>query len=1188
MRGAILLLVLLFAAGPAHAGPIAAAFTAVSGWIAASPILGSLLQLGIGLALSAIQRARIDEPDRPGIAIEQTLVGDTHPDGFVLGRSATAGVFVGPHRTYGKRGEFLVMVIDLGGVPGMTLETVFVNGERAPLRPDAVDPVLGTPIEMEGDVVTRTTMQRVQGPDGEWRLEQTVEQDVFEPSLWVKFLDGTQTAADPHLARFADDPDYPWRADMIGRGRCAAIVTARFVQDRQNRLPQMRFGLRGVPLYDPRRDGSAGGTGPHRWADPATWAPSENPMVQVYNLLRGVPVGGQLYGGGAAAEDLPFDVWAAAMNEADRVVEEDAGDGIVEVPQYRSGLEVLVDREPADAIEAILRTCGGAVTEVGGTWYARCGPAGLPVHHVTDADLVITEPAEFDPFPGLDGTVNAISATHPDPDTAWEMREAPPILRPDLEALDDARHLPETLALDACPYGGQVQRVARAYLADGRRFRTHVLTLPPDARFLRPLDVISWSSDRNGYIDKHFEIGAMAIDPQTYLIQVTLREVDPSDYDWEPGFQLPVAALVPVRSAPSVLGPTLTVYAVIRRDALGRDRAFAIVAEVDEPRARYDLELRVAATGEPAAAQAGTRPVQGALRVEAGLVPATAYELRARYASRRLPGDWSIWHLVTTPDLRLGADDLADGVVDQIIASALGSVEDVKADIIAAIDVDVSDLTGSVSRRVLGLERDLGDAATERLDDLLAAFQARERERDARAVILEDVHEVLEDGRAATARVLDEVAVVRDDALASVRTERESRIAEDGAISARLTTEVAAARADAQALVTQESVARVTATEALGQQIVQVDARLEDAETGVAGLASGVQTLTARVTTTEGQIQSVSQAATVLTSRVDDPQTGLVATADATELLETRVTSTEGSVSAQSQRIDTLEAQVADPGSGLLARAAVLETDIVRVETGPDGTIALAGRVSNVEASVADAQARVSTLEGTRVTASGAVAAVQQQISAEFGSLTAMAEATAFAESTANRVVAGYLFEATGGGSTATMRLVAGDGGGLPFSKFRVDANQIELNGSVLINGTTLREKIAQGAVTRLAVAGDSATTNNSSSFTTVCTATLPGDTDGADVIVNGLTYLGSSLSSYPSGFLIRVQVAGNTVQEYNKAALDFLGGSRQVPLIGARLNDQTAGTIAVTVQIRNAGGHGLFSTQIHAQAAYR
>ena len=173
------------------------------------------------------------------------------------------------------------------------------------------------------------------------------------------------------------------------------------------------------------------------------------------------------------------------MNECD--VPTIVADGIGEVdpiyePQFSGGYEIKVaENEPADVIDELLKSCNGQIAENGGIYKPHVGAPGLPVMFLTDADWVITDPQELDPFKGLEQTFNGATATYPDPAAAWEMKDAPQRLFPEYEAEDDGRRLLADFQFNAVSSPTQVQRLMLSMVRDGRRMRFHRGTLPPVA-----------------------------------------------------------------------------------------------------------------------------------------------------------------------------------------------------------------------------------------------------------------------------------------------------------------------------------------------------------------------------------------------------------------------------------------------------------------------------------------------------------------------------------------------------------------------------------------------------------------------------------------------------------------------------------------------------------------------------------
>ncbi|NTT86929.1 phage tail protein [Tabrizicola fusiformis] len=622
----------VFVALLANGAGVAAAFSATTlGTFLTTTIAGRLLA---SVAVSALQAALAPRPRNPGITTEVTQSGGALPSSFILGDYATGGDMVCPPMSHGSTGKtpnaYLTYVISLGDIAGQQLAGMIIDGEVVTFSGTA-----------HADYGTPAT-GRLAG------------------YAWVKYHDGTQTVADAMLlAKYGSYPERPWTSDMIGTGVCYAIVTFRFNTKLFSGFPQCRFVMTGIPLYDPRKDSTAGGSGSHRWNNRATWELTRNPAVMVYNIKRGIEVPGLgIWGGRVAAPDLPLANWFSAMNSCDVAVSLSAGGT---EPAFRAGFEVTVDMEPAAVIEELLRGAGGQVAESGGLWKIRVGGPGLPVWFMTDDDVVITQPQELDPFPTLDQRQNGIAATYPDPEALWEPKEAPPRYSSTWEAEDGGRRLVAALQLNAVPYPNQVQRIMAAYIADERRFRRHALTLPADAATVEPLDTISWTSARLGYAAKLFDVAEVADDVQTLLQRLSLREVDPADQSWSTGMERPfeAASTSPVEpAAQTVPGWAVAPYGIADDTAADRRPAILLTWDGDEMDGCTGLEWEVRLAGGAAVSQGATTNVSaGEAVISDGLLAATEYEVRARQVALWAT-DWTDWEAVTTDDILLGRVDV--------------------------------------------------------------------------------------------------------------------------------------------------------------------------------------------------------------------------------------------------------------------------------------------------------------------------------------------------------------------------------------------------------------------------------------------------------------------------------------------------------------------------------------------------
>lgn len=675
---------------------VGAAFAA--GGFFTSTILGRLL---LSVALSALQAALAPKPKQPGIKTKVTQTGGTNPQAFPLGTYATAGTHACPPMTHGSADKtpnaYLTYVVLLSDVPGCSLSRVMINNEYVTLG--------GT-------------------PHADYGLPVTGDMAGY---AWVKFYDGSQTTTDPMLlAKYAIYPNRPWLSDMIGRSTAYAIVTFRYNRKLFPNLPRVRFELGSIPVYDPRKDSTVGGSGTHRWNDRSTWEPSVNNAVLAYNLKRGIALeDGSVYGGGLSAEDLPLATWFTAMNECDLTVS--TGTGIE--PQFRAGLEVSVDEEPADAIAELMKACTGQVAEIGGLWKIRVGPPGVPVFSITDNDIVITKDQSFRPFPNFASSYNGCHATYPDPETAWESKEAPPLYSTAYEAEDQGQRLIADLNLVAVPYPAQVRRIMDASVKEERRFRRHEQTLPPDFAQLEPLDSVAWTSARNGYTAKVFEAAGVTEDPMTGLMRLISRERDSADFSYPALPPPPPVSILPVIPAAQTV-PSFAASGTSIPDATGTDRrpALSLTWEPDLADVTGIMwEVRVQATAV-IVARGSTQDVgAGALLVAEGIVASTAYEVRARPVVDR-DSDWTSWTPATTPATLITRPDIADGAVsDQFQTVVLGPLlrqNTPNGTVIATLNMGAI-APGSIWRR--GVHFDMFWATSVGPSDLVA-FQRRYRQ----------------------------------------------------------------------------------------------------------------------------------------------------------------------------------------------------------------------------------------------------------------------------------------------------------------------------------------------------------------------------------------------------------------------------------------------------------------------------
>jgi Putative phage tail protein len=614
---------------------------------------GALLRIAVGVGLSLAARALSGEktPEAGGVKGKLQAGGDVSRS-VVFGRTCTAGSLVYAN-TWGKSGKtpnaYFTQVIALADHPIRELTGLWVNGE--PVTIDTSD-------TSYGDWGFPVTEYKTGGDDNH---------------LWIKWYDGTQTVADPFLVNTVSNSRYPYSNKRIGKGVAYAIVTAQIDEELFTGFPQFKFEIQGRKLYDISKDSTAGGSGTHRWSTPSTWGGDGDDLlaVQVYNVLRGIVEQNKwLYGlQTVTSARLPAADWIAQINKCRLPVQ--GPDGLE--PQFVTGGEITVDTTIGDATDKLLTGGNARLIESAGIYKIRVGEPDAPVAFFTDQEILDTEEQTFTPFFGLSETVNGITATYPEPNEGWNTKAAPPLYNATYEVEDGNRRLLTDVPMDYVYRSGQVQRLMKAALNEARRARRHTFVLPPSYWTLEPGDVISWTSARNGYVNKLMRVDGVT-DKANLDVVVDLTEVDPSDYDWDPGTDYTPPVFAPIGTIRPTPQPIVDFGALpaVAQDDNGNNRRCAILLIWDGDQPDVDLvkfEVRLASSLAVIYVGRNDRVKEGSMLIAPGtLLPNTGYQVRAQYAtySGNRPFDWSDWIPVTTLDIRLGPLDIYPIDIDQL------------------------------------------------------------------------------------------------------------------------------------------------------------------------------------------------------------------------------------------------------------------------------------------------------------------------------------------------------------------------------------------------------------------------------------------------------------------------------------------------------------------------------------------
>lgn len=353
----------------------------------------------------------------------------------------------------------------------------------------------------------------------------------FSGYAWNLLHKGDQSAVDAYLlAKFGADAERPWLSDMIGEGIAYAIQTARINETLWNDFPRYMYEVQGAPVFNLRASTAAGGSGSQVWGTFSTYAFSDNPIVLIYNILRGLhdADGNFIWGGHAEAYQLPYAEWAAAADLCDELVDLAAGGT---EKRYRAGIEISLNERPADIVRELLIACNARMSFARGQYHILVDVPASADASFTDGDLLIEQAIDFSQFPNLDDALNGATATYLEPSRAWEERETAPYYRSDLET-EDGQLNRESMGLRCVFSGTQAQRILKAVIEESRRFKRAVVCLPPTFGAYRPLQVLSWTSTEFQYSSKLFLITNRTTD-EWGRVWFALLEIDPADFDWD-------------------------------------------------------------------------------------------------------------------------------------------------------------------------------------------------------------------------------------------------------------------------------------------------------------------------------------------------------------------------------------------------------------------------------------------------------------------------------------------------------------------------------------------------------------------------------------------------------------------------------------------------------------------------------
>lgn len=338
------------------------------------------------------------------------------------------------------------------------------------------------------------------------------------------------------------NPEERWSANHRGDGIALAYVrTVMRAGDFTSPWPPM-FEVKGAPLYDWRKDDTVGGDGDHRWDDQGTWEYSENPVLMMYALSRGIYTFGRLLcGKGVPASRLPLARWTLAANICDEEVEA--------APRYRASLIAYsgggITHE--SNMKPLRESCAASWVEDAEGEYPIVGAVQAAVATITDDDIYWHEPFRFSLKRPREELVNTVSGSYTSPDKFYETADF--AIQVDEDALaEDGETLAVSIPLSAVIYPECADRLASIAIRSSRYQANGELAVHPKFLQVKPGDWVEWVSTRYGqtftFQVLNKRLGALGTS-KARIVYLAVQQTDEGVFDPSEYTTVPPTVVIP-------------------------------------------------------------------------------------------------------------------------------------------------------------------------------------------------------------------------------------------------------------------------------------------------------------------------------------------------------------------------------------------------------------------------------------------------------------------------------------------------------------------------------------------------------------------------------------------------------------------------------------------------------------------
>ena len=584
---------------------IAGVAAGIASGVAAAGVVatGAAWAIGAAVAVGTIALQKSLQPDMPSVDEsvneQQTLTTQPlQPRRGIYGETVVSGSIVG----YGKRKvgdkDAHVVVITLAGHNIESAELYEVNGKRKPA---------GTTYTIEhGDQLT-----------------------VNETAL--RFCDG-------------------WTDDHVGFGIAYAVATIPIdPEEMPSGLQNVTFKVKGKRIYDPRKDTTVGGDGPHRANDETTWEWSDNSILCALDYQR--------FHGYKQLGLNKFDL-AHIMDQAnicdEMVSYTDNNDEQQLEKRFACNGSWTFDQSPSRVLERIMSSCGGQPYRRGGKMYLQTAS----YHGMAEVTLTDTDAADeitITPHRELKDRCNLVRASLQDPNKGYQPTDAP-VVTNSMYVDQDGMELEDDLQLSFTNSSTMAQRLMRYHLERNRAGMR--IEFPCKAKGLLALAGTTVRVELpNEGIDKEFIVQDWQFDFKTKKTKLILEEESPALYS--DSIVPSEGNVTPNTELPDFTRPDAPESVSFEIDSVSTHRQGYVTWSHPTPRAVTEYRVLVRKDGDdiveyPVIARSGVQLKQDINGLDAGQYSIEVYA-RNRYDRTSVPATISLTLNEPSPPTSLGA-----------------------------------------------------------------------------------------------------------------------------------------------------------------------------------------------------------------------------------------------------------------------------------------------------------------------------------------------------------------------------------------------------------------------------------------------------------------------------------------------------------------------------------------------------